>query len=83
MLRRSRLIAQRTAIALTYAIEAAGSRRPGGVMVSVFFYVLLVRCCWSVVGCWLWVRSVLYSYLRYVILIDTGAFVSFVGARDI
>ncbi len=28
----------------------------------------------------MWVRSVLYSYLRYVILIDTGAFVSFVGA---
>ncbi len=83
MLRRSRLIVQRTAIALTYAIEAAGSRWPGGVMVSVFFYVLLVRCCWSVVGCWLWVRSVLYSYLRYIILIDTGAFVSFVGARDI
>ena len=29
-------------IELTYAIEAAGSRRPGGIMVSVFF---LGVCC--------------------------------------
>ena len=49
MLWRSRLIAQRTAIALTYAIEAAGSRRPGGVMVSVFF-----MCCLFVVVGRLW-----------------------------
>ena len=55
MLRRLRSIAQCTAIALTYAIEAAGAGGRGGVMVSVFLYVLLVRYCWSVVGCWLWV----------------------------
>ncbi len=49
MLRRSRSIAQRTAIALTYAIEAAGSPRPGGVMVSVFF--LCAACSLLLVGC--------------------------------
>ena len=32
----------RRAIALTYYFEAAGSQRPGGVMVSVFLCVLFV-----------------------------------------
>ena len=41
-------------------LEAGGL---GGVMVSVFFYVLLVCCCWSVVGCWLWV-GVLVTKVR-------------------
>ena len=39
---------RRTSITLIYAIEAAGSRRPRGVMVSVFFCVLLV--CLLLVG---------------------------------
>ena len=84
MLWRSRSIAQCTTITLTYAIEAAGSRQPGGVMVSALFYVLLVCCCWSVEGCWLRVRecTLLVHKVRTTILIDTGAFVSFVGTRD-
>jgi hypothetical protein len=42
VLQRSRLIAQLTVIALTYKIEAAGSWWVGGIMVSVFLYVLVV-----------------------------------------
>jgi hypothetical protein len=33
---------RRRAIALTYYFEAAGSQRPGGIMVFVFLCVLLV-----------------------------------------
>jgi hypothetical protein len=37
------LIAQHTAITLTYKIDAAGSQRLGEIMVSVFlFYVVLL-----------------------------------------
>jgi hypothetical protein len=42
MLRRLCIIVQRRAITLTYYFEAAGSRRPGGIMVLVFLCVLLV-----------------------------------------
>jgi hypothetical protein len=42
MLQRLRSFAQLTAIALTYKIEAAGSWWVGGIMVSVFLYVLVV-----------------------------------------
>ena len=42
MLRRLCITVRRRAIALTYYFEAAGSRRPGGIMVSVFF---LGVCC--------------------------------------
>jgi hypothetical protein len=47
MLQRSRLITQHTVIALTYEIKAAGSRRVGEIMVSVFIVVcgvVLVVC---------------------------------------
>ncbi len=71
------MIAQCTAIALTYAIEAAGSRRLGGGMVSVFFY----GCLFAVVG---WLSDVgcgfectLLVPKVCTILIDTGAFVKF------
>jgi hypothetical protein len=70
------------AIALTYAIEAAGSRWPGrGHGVCVFLcagcLLLLVGCGMLVVG-----SSVLYySYLRYVPY--SLNLLSFVGARDI
>ncbi len=43
MLRRLCITVQRRAIALTYYFEAAGIRRPGGVMVSVFYVCCL--CC--------------------------------------
>ena len=42
MLRRLCITVQRRAIALTYCFEAAGSRRPGGIMVSG---VACVVCC--------------------------------------
>ncbi len=42
MLRRSRLIVQLTAIALTFKIEAAGSWQVGEIMVLVSLYVLVV-----------------------------------------
>ncbi len=42
MLRRLRITVRRRAIALTYCFEAAGSRRPGGIMVPG---VACVVCC--------------------------------------
>jgi len=42
MLQRLCITVRRRAIALTYYFEAAVSRRPGGIMVSVFVCVLLV-----------------------------------------
>ena len=42
VLQRLCITVRRRAIALTYYFEAAGSRRPGGIMVSVFF---LGVCC--------------------------------------
>ena len=35
----------------------------GGGSWCLCFYVLLARCCWSVVGCWLWV-GVLVTKVR-------------------
>ena len=43
MKRRLCITVRRRAIALTYYLEAAGSQRPEGIMVLVF-YVLLVLC---------------------------------------
>ena len=53
MLRRLRLIAQHTAITLTYKIDAAGSQRLGEIMVSVFLFyvVLLVVCNCTMIHC--------------------------------
>ncbi len=56
MLRRLRSIERCTTIALTYAIEAAGSRRPGGgghgggVFFNAACLLLLVGCGMLVVG---------------------------------
>ena len=69
MLQRSRSIAQRTAIALTYAIEAAESRRPGGghgvcVFLCAACSLLLVGCGMLVVGseCTLLVLKVRHTH---------------------
>ena len=48
MLQRQCATVRRRAIELTYKFEVAGSRRPGGIMVSVFFLGVLLLC---VVGC--------------------------------
>jgi hypothetical protein len=48
VLRRSRLIAQCTAIKLTYAIEGVGSRQPGGSWCPCF---LCAACSLLLVGC--------------------------------
>ena len=79
MLRRLRSIAQYTAIALTYAIEPSGSQRPGGVMVSVFFYVLLV-----VVGCGMLVvgLSVIVPKVRTIHSLILVRLLRFFGTRD-
>ncbi len=48
MLCRLRSIVQHMAITLTYKIKAAGSHRPGKIMVSVFFFFLVL--CWLCVN---------------------------------
>jgi hypothetical protein len=50
MMQRSRLIAQYTAIALTYKIKGAGSQRAGEIMALVFF-LFLVLCLLVVCDC--------------------------------
>ncbi len=45
MLRRLCITVRHQAIALTYYFEAAGSQRPGGVMVSVFLCAACAVCC--------------------------------------
>ena len=45
MLRRLCITVRRRAITLTYYFEAAGSPRPGGIMVLVFLCVACVVCC--------------------------------------
>ena len=72
-------------IELTYAVEAAGSRRPGGGggAPQGVCVLLCAACLMLLIGCWMLVvgSSVLYLYLRYVpYSIETGAFVSFVGS---
>jgi hypothetical protein len=63
VLQRLCITLRRQAIALTYYFEAAGSRRPGGIMVlgaacvvccvvhEVFFYVCMMSCAACVVWC--------------------------------
>jgi hypothetical protein len=45
VLRRLCITVRRRAITLTYYFEAAGSQRPGGIMVLVFLCVACVVCC--------------------------------------
>jgi hypothetical protein len=51
VLRRLCITVRRRAIALTYYYEAAGSRRPGGIMVSVFNVYLCFFVCAACVVC--------------------------------
>ncbi len=74
MLRRSRSIVRCTAIALIYAIEATGSRRPGGghgvcVFLCAACLLLLVGCGMLVVGSSLFKCTLLVPKVR-TILID-------------
>ena len=45
-------------------------------MVLVFYLLINVMCCLLLVGGWMLV-------VGHTILIDTGAFVEFIGAKDI
>jgi hypothetical protein len=68
------------AIELTYAIEATGSRRPGGGHGVGVFYVLLVRCCGRL---WYFYRAIFFLsiMLEWYVLRKTVKYTNFTNGN--